>query len=296
MKNAPKKPMGILESFFNKKPDGLLYHYTSVSGLLGIVKSKSIWATHVAFLNDSSEFTHAIALMRSTIKKRKKDANSIEKGFYDNLLDALNILSEDMSGFNMFVCSFSENGDVLSQWRGYCPNGGYSIGFDFRYLERAIRAHKFTVKIGKCIYNKSEHEQIISEILAKTIDSYKKYVNRLRKDKSQINADFYFKDFIAPLLRIAPFIKNISFREEQEWRMIASVTDNDKVEFREGVNWIIPYYRLELPVNDDILDINQIIIGPAVQAEIAILSLKSLLKKDKVRYKNIIKSKIPFRR
>jgi hypothetical protein len=37
------------------KPAGLLYHYTDLRGLLGILESGSIWATHIRFLNDLSE-------------------------------------------------------------------------------------------------------------------------------------------------------------------------------------------------------------------------------------------------
>ena len=34
-----------------------LYHYTNWDGLLGILNTKRLWATHYRFLNDSSEFT-----------------------------------------------------------------------------------------------------------------------------------------------------------------------------------------------------------------------------------------------
>ena len=37
------------------KPEGLLYHYTTQKGLLGILDKKCIWATHLRYLNDTSE-------------------------------------------------------------------------------------------------------------------------------------------------------------------------------------------------------------------------------------------------
>jgi hypothetical protein len=37
------------------KPEGLLYHYTDQKGLLGILESKQLWATHYRYLNDTSE-------------------------------------------------------------------------------------------------------------------------------------------------------------------------------------------------------------------------------------------------
>ena len=45
-----------------------LYHYTSQKGLLGILKDQKIWATHVQYLNDSTEFHFAIDLARSVLK------------------------------------------------------------------------------------------------------------------------------------------------------------------------------------------------------------------------------------
>lgn len=35
-----------------------LFHYTNAEGLIGIIESQSIWATHYAYLNDSEEIRH----------------------------------------------------------------------------------------------------------------------------------------------------------------------------------------------------------------------------------------------
>ena len=42
-----------------------LYHYTSIGGLLGIVKTKVIWATQVQYLNDMHEVRDASLLAHS---------------------------------------------------------------------------------------------------------------------------------------------------------------------------------------------------------------------------------------
>jgi hypothetical protein len=34
----------------------LLYHYTTLDGLLGILDKKELWATGISYLNDTSEF------------------------------------------------------------------------------------------------------------------------------------------------------------------------------------------------------------------------------------------------
>ncbi|MER0171630.1 MAG: hypothetical protein DU489_13715 [Nitrosomonas sp.] len=35
-----------------------LFHYTNAKGLMGIIESQSIWATHYAYVNDSEEIRH----------------------------------------------------------------------------------------------------------------------------------------------------------------------------------------------------------------------------------------------
>jgi hypothetical protein len=43
----------------------MLYHYTTQFGIIGIVESSSVWATHALYLNDSSEFSHGLSFAKS---------------------------------------------------------------------------------------------------------------------------------------------------------------------------------------------------------------------------------------
>jgi hypothetical protein len=40
----------------------ILYHYTTATGLNGIVRSRSIWASHYRFLNDATEFRYGLGM------------------------------------------------------------------------------------------------------------------------------------------------------------------------------------------------------------------------------------------
>ena len=62
------------------RPKGLLYHYTGQKGLEGILGSKSIWATHVKFLNDESEFVHGWEKAWNSILERISKRQFDEKG------------------------------------------------------------------------------------------------------------------------------------------------------------------------------------------------------------------------
>jgi hypothetical protein len=46
-----------------------IYHYTTPHGFLGILESKSIWATHIRHLNDRSETGYSGALLDKTLSE-----------------------------------------------------------------------------------------------------------------------------------------------------------------------------------------------------------------------------------
>lgn len=48
-----------VKEILNRTPPAILYRYTTQRGLLGIISSKEIWATHTQYLNDAREFRHA---------------------------------------------------------------------------------------------------------------------------------------------------------------------------------------------------------------------------------------------
>lgn len=66
----------VLNSVLSETPPEILYHYTDQTGLLGIIQSREIWATHHQCLNDTQEFLHAKALVRNEIDKLRGSSNS----------------------------------------------------------------------------------------------------------------------------------------------------------------------------------------------------------------------------
>jgi hypothetical protein len=103
-----------------------LYHYTSQAGLLGILKSRGVWATDTRFLNDATEIVHTLSVARGMANKMFMD-DEYRAAFGSLLGKAL----YEIENRAVFVTSLSEKPDLLSQWRGYCPGGaGVCVGFD----------------------------------------------------------------------------------------------------------------------------------------------------------------------
>lgn len=250
--------MGVCEDITSEKPETLLYHYTSQSGMLGIVKDKSIWATDIKYLNDAAELQNAIELVRKEFRKRR-ELESQESAIIDQFSNHFE------SGLNSFliycVFSLSQEGDLLSQWRSYCPeSGGYSLGFDPSLLIEFVKKPGFV--LVKCQYDRNQHENIIRQLIDESVNAYKNPPNGI--------ANMAVEDFFSKFRRICPMFKDPSFSDEQEWRLVSNFPSLQP-KFREGKSVIIPY------------------------KELARQSVLFMLNSHNIRDCNVVCSKIPYR-
>ena len=109
-------------------PD-ILYHYTNMKGLHGIVDSGMLWATHIAYMNDFSEYLHAVLVAGRTSGELKNSETQPAKAkFYTSLERLLHPNQMSMEDYPpIFVSCFSKAEDNLSQWRAYGRGEGSPI-------------------------------------------------------------------------------------------------------------------------------------------------------------------------
>lgn len=75
MHSATARELGKIQTFLLSRllehsgelPPELLYHYRDSHGLLGIINTRTLWATQFQYLNDSAEFIYANELMKEAI-------------------------------------------------------------------------------------------------------------------------------------------------------------------------------------------------------------------------------------
>jgi hypothetical protein len=119
MSKRAKDP--ILELISSPVPDRL-WHYTDLEGFRGIVGSKRIYATNIKYLNDREESKHALALAKRLLLENlppEADAPLVRQlvvGEFDRVFERGALSPENLT---LFTASFTANGDLLSQWRGY---------------------------------------------------------------------------------------------------------------------------------------------------------------------------------
>lgn len=280
--------MTIIKEIYTKRPeaDKNLYHYTSAEGLYGIITSGKLWATNVHFLNDAKEVKHAIDILADVIDERIDTSNNKTNRFLENIKKILTNPIMHLYECNVFVSALSGNGNVLSQWRGYCPNGeGYSIGFDMASLEVALE-HPF-IDIAKCIYEPRQQIETMSALLDEIIDEYLEEYD----PNGNINIlwDKLWRNFLDRFFLLAALIKHDSFYEEEEWRIVyhdKQIKDYDRKDpivfnrlrilYRPSGSLLIPYVSLPLESGGKTsVKLPEIIIGPNAYPELARASIES---------------------
>jgi hypothetical protein len=266
-----------------------LYHYTGQVSLLSIINTAELWATKVQYMNDATEFNLALSMARQILDDRI-GATLIGTPItaYAQLRDSLTGLED----INIFAACFCEDGDLLSQWRGYADaGGGSSIGFDSYVLTEAASCDGFT--LGKCIYDTSIQRTIVTHAIEHCLQDEQAVPSQRQWGFHGPLADVLF--------RYGAFFKDPSFAEEKEWRLVSPTINfrHDRICFRAGRSTITPYYKLSIK-RDGCLPIGHIIVGPCPHMDLAKSAVTAALMQQgmhgPLRGQEIVfGSKIPFR-
>lgn len=247
-----------------------LYHYTNINSVIGILTSQSLWMTNIRTANDSSEGRLILEKSLSKIK----NGNKIRSLLLNNL----------------YTCSFSLNGNMLSQWRAY---GDIAIGFDIEKIKndsRFIKDESVKDQFGKAIfcpdssgteYQECQYVEIENKIseLAERVDKFaEKYNEEELIGKQRI------------LLNIGSLcfgIKHNGFSEENECRLLSFLWKKDP--FKRGTTKYIEYQ-----IKPEF--VKEIIIGPSKKKSKNIDDVKDFIKKNPA-YSHVVllESGIPFK-
>lgn len=110
-----------------RPPEEMLFHYTDPAGMEGILKSQVLWASHAAFLNDSTELAFARQPLVAVLDELAEASSSESVTAF--LERGRGSLLELPRSFEVYVVCFCQDQSLLSQWRAY-GRGGFSIGFE----------------------------------------------------------------------------------------------------------------------------------------------------------------------
>jgi len=246
-----------IKTVFDCSPPDVLYHYTRREGLLGILEKRSVYASHIRYLNDAHEMAHAMDLIQTILKVRLAVATGDQKQLYEQVKQWVESLKFQNQ---VFVFSMSQDGDSLSQWRAYCnSNDGYAIGFDTQKLSQHANSQFFYM--APCVYDHEAQDALISLLLEDVNDDFQKRIQSSVNDAIN-QASAYF---VLLFLILAPVLKAPAFKEEKEWRLISIAKHGfgqPSVQYRNGRSLLIPYVAMEIAPKDDQLPIAEVVVGP----------------------------------
>ena len=231
----------------------------------GIIESDWLWATHIRFLNDYTEFRRAFtdkyleALIGTFRASMRRDIDNTAAKVIDGMLSQRNhlpilkIIEDPGTRNDTFVSSFTSSlndgfdpGDRLSQWRGYSRSSqGFSLGFNRELLEKQIAVDNAAVKgsLVECIYEDTGPDIPFFQEMGRNAalrfnklwvsgdavpDSYQTITPAATKDYKKAN--WYFLRALskatAQFFTNAARIKHNGFREEREWRIVVQASND----------------------------------------------------------------------
>lgn len=298
-----------------------LYHYTTVEGLLGIVRSRSLWVTDVEFMNDAQELRFGRPELRAALVERadRLCPPGSEDGGPDcskatllrsaaEHLDQPGGIFASRQWHAVYVACFCESEDLLSQWRGYGASGGFAIGFrrsSLEALEHAARSslderlatllagsqegveHPSSpgtptdIRLARVSYGDEAVDRVVADVLSR--------IAQEPTDHPGAEGHYRSKTVLLPSLAT---IKHGSFREEQEWRLIISASFGEaSVAFRSAHLGLIPYVELPLPERA----IASVVVGPGEQRELRRHGVERLLDENGLEDVEVRDTAAPFR-
>lgn len=245
-------------------PTKSLYHYCSTNSFVAILDSRSVWLSSLRLSSDSMEGRHVVKVLNSLVEHDEFSVE-VKKGL---LLTVGNIESQ----LDGLAFCLSEEGDLLSQWRGYADDGrGVAIGFSVEYLkllEQLSRAElPRTFRVHKVEYEESRHADVIESTYSKlrpllARGAFGTPWSAKDRELSELNGD---ANRLAVQLMLHFFeLKSGAFAEEREWRLVSHIgmsNANDPCLMRSAAYRIIPYRKLDLIALDPPA-ISAVVLGP----------------------------------
>lgn len=268
-----------LAYLISENPEKVVYHYTDVSALLGMLDSGTIWATHVSRMNDVMEYEIGVAFVTQCIRAnlQRPSGALVEKAI------------TRLQSVDTYIACYSTAPNRLSQWRAYSgTDTGYCIGI--RTGEMATVDARMPL-LEKVIYN----EDVAESILLRMLDRVDAFLSG--NDFGEVEVGYLMGMLQATFNNVACIIKHSGFEEEAEYRQIHQPSSSPlslETKYRKGRCGLTPYVEIGF-LQKGRLPIESIMIGPCRDPHAEERSLRMILAKYGYEDVEVRKSGIPLR-
>lgn len=244
----------------------VVYHYTTFSGLEGILRSNSLWMTHYQHLNDSTEVHAFKEIMTQAISHRTRSLASklskenynlareiVEIGGLDKFIKTetdklISIIYEStfskLDGRPAFttpyILSFcthdkdnhyvQKNG-LLSMWRSYGNQGGYALVLNTRELENILEEENKNKLLAAPMFSDVTYNDSDIEKLEKQYSNLFEIIDDIMKSWANTGSppNNFAENLLPSFLKATTTFKHEAFIEEREVRMVFSPLSNESL-------------------------------------------------------------------
>jgi Protein of unknown function (DUF2971) len=272
---------------------GILHHYTGRAGLVGIIESRTLWATHIRYLNDESEVRYSRELLERLAEQLRSEYGDDWAGGVVCNIAAL--LAKASTSPDTFVASLCDDGDNLGQWRGYgAQGGGFAIGFNRERLRQVAQAQDY--QLVRLMYLLSEQEAQLEKALRDAVEIVGQWGDPLKAPPALEQLLSLGLGFTFATLSI----KNPYFRDEKEWRLVHMVVpglSDGREKTRTDGGLATPYEEVELADHaTGETPIIEVVIGPMARSEPSVAEVRRLLDQNGMDEVEVRESIGPLRR
>src|SRR5215211_3711196 len=291
-------------------PPSTLYHYTDAAGLKGIVESGKLRATHISFMNDASEYLHAVQLLLEGLSlARDGVSDPLQRKLIDEIEPAI-AATEPQHVAPYFVACFSAKKNDLNQWRAYGRGeGGYSIGFDGALIEARMSA--LYAFLSPSIYEREQQAHLVRELISWALDEYPRVAKKYTAADQDKHRALWGHALLWTAASAAPIMKSPAFAEEEEWRIIHLLQSVADVRFFSRPTGLVPFVEMSLGIAQnapppdytarlgrplpDKLPITVLWSGPGRATDTSLLAGRALLEQCNYQDVKLFSSKISYR-
>lgn len=253
----------LLDEALPPRVHGAIWHYTNAEGLLGIVRSGSMWASSASVLNDSEELSFGLAFLEDTWRQFSKDFDA-ETPAIDRWMKAAREEFELSRQADSYVVSASRDGDSHSQFLMY---GSYALGIDADVVftkyaiptgSTPMLSARFQAGWRPVVYEPDEQRMQFARM--------EKCLFRLARLEE---TEEVRRTAIDAILSCSAYLKHQSFGHEKEVRLYGRAQPTGaQVEFRSGRYGIVPYLRVQLASESPVTEgfpIVEVRVGPGLR-------------------------------
>jgi hypothetical protein len=291
----------IMERAGWRHPDDFpekLYHYTSGSAFLDIIRSGELWFTDYRYLNDLSELKYGVDLFTAEITSREEQEN--DSSLRAMLVAVLKQFETARTYTDLFVfCMCAEN-NLLNQWRVY---GRDTVPVSIELGTRGfmfVDWEPYSFEIVPMVYDTSRQNSIVSEAVSTGMEYASRHKAKIFKSDMALQS--FVEDLTSVCVDWCVPMKHPQFEVEREWRLATRWGLEHRAlngrKHRASPVGIVPYLAVKPKVDgltQGRLPIGSVTIGPCSQPQVQSRTVKDFLFQHDFTNVDVVTSDLPLR-